>query len=83
MPRYYSREIAGLITGSFLIEKIFSIDGTGSLLIESFSSQDQPLLMFCFSFFTFVGLITNICGDLSYLLLDPRMKIGSTKNETD
>ncbi|QBF23651.1 ABC transporter permease ['Catharanthus roseus' aster yellows phytoplasma] len=75
-------EFVGLITGSFLIERIFSIDGAGRLMIEAFQTQDQPLLMFCFGFYTFISLITNILVDLSYRLLDPRIKIGSKKDES-
>ncbi|TKA88232.1 MAG: hypothetical protein PLY_0310 [Periwinkle leaf yellowing phytoplasma] len=51
-------------------------------MIEAFQTQDQPLLMFCFGFCTFISLITNILGDLSYRLLDPRIKIGSKKDES-
>ncbi|MEZ0180339.1 ABC transporter permease ['Camptotheca acuminata' phytoplasma] len=74
-------EITGLITGSFLIEKIFSVDGSGRLLLEGFNSQDQPLLMLVFVFYTLVSLISSIIGDLSYRLLDPRIKVGGKKNE--
>ncbi|GAK73610.1 ABC transporter permease subunit ['Chrysanthemum coronarium' phytoplasma] len=64
------------------MKEFFSIDGAGRLMIEAFQTQDQPLLMFCFGFCTFISLITNILGDLSYRLLDPRIKIGSKKDES-
>src|SRR5262249_19689203 len=65
--------IAILFTGSLLIEVIFSLDGLGLLGFESAISRDYPVMFGTLYFFTLLGLIMNIVGDLTYTLVDPRI----------
>lgn len=65
--------ISILFTGSLLIEVIFSLDGLGLLGFESALSRDYPVMFGTLYFFTLLGLILNIIGDLTYTLVDPRI----------
>jgi microcin C transport system permease protein len=62
-----------LFTGSLLIETIFSLDGLGLLGFESVVNRDYPVVFGTLFFFTFIGLILNLIGDLAYRLIDPRI----------
>lgn len=65
--------ISILFTGSLLIEVIFSLDGLGLLGFESAISRDYPVMFATLYFFTLLGLIMNIIGDLAYTMVDPRI----------
>ncbi|PIR37854.1 MAG: microcin ABC transporter permease [Alphaproteobacteria bacterium CG11_big_fil_rev_8_21_14_0_20_39_49] len=62
-----------LFTGSLLIETIFSLDGLGLLGFEAVVSRDYPVIFGTLFFFTIIGLILNLVGDLTYRLIDPRI----------
>jgi microcin C transport system permease protein len=62
-----------LFTGSLLIESIFSLDGLGLLGFESVVNRDYPVIFGTLFFFTLVGLLLNLIGDLTYRLIDPRI----------
>ena len=62
-----------LFTGSMLIEIIFSLNGLGLLGFEAATSRDYPVMFGTLYFFTIVGLITSIIGDVTYKLVDPRI----------
>ncbi len=65
--------ISILFTGSLLIEVIFSLDGMGLLGFESAINRDYPVMFGTLYFFTFLGLIMNLLGDLAYVATDPRI----------
>lgn len=65
--------ISILFTGSLLIEVIFSLDGLGLLGFESAISRDYPVMFGTLYFFTLLGLIMNIIGDITYTAVDPRI----------
>ena len=65
--------ISILFTGSLLIEVIFSLDGMGLLGFESAINRDYPVMFGTLYFFTFLGLIMNLLGDVAYMLTDPRI----------
>ncbi len=62
-----------LFTGALLIETIFSLDGLGLLGFESLIRRDYPVVFATLYFFTLLGLILNLIGDLTYTLVDPRI----------
>lgn len=62
-----------LFTGSMLIEVIFSLDGLGLLGFESALNRDYPVMFGTLFFFTLLGLIMNIIGDVMYMIIDPRI----------
>ncbi|PXA00298.1 peptide ABC transporter permease, partial [Staphylococcus pseudintermedius] len=55
-------------------ESIFSFPGIGKLLIESISGKDYPLMMALLLFFSFLGLLANLISDITYSIVDPRIK---------
>ncbi len=66
-----------LFTGSLLIEVIFSLDGLGLLGFEAAINRDFPVLFASLYFFSLLGLLLNLVGDLAYVLVDPRIDFES------
>ncbi len=62
-----------LFTGALLIEVIFSLDGLGLLGFEAAINRDYPVMFGTLYFFTLVGLVLGLVGDLTYMLVDPRI----------
>lgn len=62
-----------LFTGSLLIEIIFSLDGLGLLGFEAAFKRDYPVMFGTLFFFSLLGLIMNLIGDITYTLVDPRI----------
>ncbi|MAV27879.1 MAG: microcin ABC transporter permease [Gammaproteobacteria bacterium] len=60
-------------TGSVLIEVIFSLDGMGLLSYEAIIKRDYPILFGTVFCFTLIGLVMHLVGDLTYVLVDPRI----------
>jgi microcin C transport system permease protein len=60
-------------TGSLLIEVIFSLDGLGLLAFESAINRDYPVVFASLYIFTLIGLALHLIGDLTYMLVDPRI----------
>ena len=66
---------AGLITGSFIIERLFSIPGVGRLYLNSIEGRDYPVIMATTLLYAFLIMVANISVDLVYGVLDPRIKL--------
>jgi microcin C transport system permease protein len=66
-----------LFTGSVLIEIIFSLDGLGLLGFEAAFARDYPVMFGTLYFFSLVGLLLNLAGDLMYTVVDPRIDFES------
>ncbi len=62
-----------LFTGAMLIEVIFSLDGMGLLGFEATINRDYPVMFGTLYFFTLLGLVMNLIGDLAYVATDPRI----------
>ena len=62
-----------LFTGALLIEVIFSLDGLGLLGFEAAINRDYPVMFATLYFFTLLGLLLNLVGDLMYVVIDPRI----------
>lgn len=65
---------AGLLTGSVIVEKIFYIPGLGNHFIEAAMTRDPPVAMACVVVYAVVLLAANTIVDLTYSLVDPRVK---------
>ena len=72
-------QFIGILSGSFIIEKIFSVPGVGSLYINSINARDYPMFMLLTVFYTAIGLLASIVVDISYGFIDPRIRMGSKK----
>ena len=66
-----------LFTGSLLTEIIFSLDGLGLLGFEAALNRDYPVMFGTLFFFTMLGLVLNIIGDVMYHVIDPRIDFES------
>ncbi|HEY5789195.1 MAG TPA: microcin C ABC transporter permease YejB [Gammaproteobacteria bacterium] len=62
-----------LFTGALLTEIIFSLDGLGLLGFEAAINRDYPVMFGTLYFFTLLGLLLNLLGDLMYVAIDPRI----------
>ncbi|MGX9340732.1 ABC transporter permease [Mycoplasma sp. 4044] len=67
----------GLLTGSIVIETYWSVPGTSQVIINSFPKGEINIVMFNIVFFTFLSVFTEIIVDVSYVVLDPRIKYAS------
>lgn len=63
-----------MLTGSMLIEKVFSIPGIGKLAVDAMSNRDLPLLEGTVMYIAFVFVVVNLIVDVSYAFLDPRIR---------
>lgn len=70
----FGNNISFLLAGSFLIEKIFNIDGMGLLGYESVVERDYPVVMGVLVISSFLQLAGNILSDLTVAAVDPRIK---------
>jgi microcin C transport system permease protein len=66
-----------LFTGSLLTEIIFSLDGLGLLGFEAAINRDYPVMFATLYFFTLLGLVMGIIGDVMYHIIDPRIDFES------
>ena len=73
----FGSNITLILTGSFLIEKIFNIDGFGLLGFESLVERDYPVVMGILVLSSLLFIIGNILSDICVALVDPRVKFGS------
>ncbi len=65
-----------VMSGSLVIERIFSIPGVGNLYIQSIQQLDYDVFMVDCIFYSFVNLLAGIVVDLSYGFIDPRIRMG-------
>ncbi|MDA1475844.1 ABC transporter permease [Bacillus changyiensis] len=66
---------ASILTGSFVIEKIFAIPGMGKYFVESINSRDYPVIMGTTVFYSIILIIMLFLVDLAYGIIDPRIKL--------
>jgi microcin C transport system permease protein len=62
-----------LFTGALLTEIIFSLDGLGLLGWEATINRDYPVMFATLYMFTLLGLVMQLVGDITYMLVDPRI----------
>lgn len=72
-------EFISIMSGSLIIEKIFSVPGVGQLYLQSVTSLDYNFFMLLTIFYTVIGLAAGIVVDISYGFIDPRIRMGSKK----
>ncbi len=65
--------LAGLLTGSFVIENIFAIPGLGYFFVSSINDRDYPVIMGVTLFYSALIIGFNMVTDLFYRLVDPRL----------
>lgn len=76
---YLGPMIAALLTGSFVIEKLFTIPGIGYLYVDSIGNRDYTMIMGSTIFYAAILIFLNFLVDIVYGFVDPRIKLGSAK----
>jgi oligopeptide transport system permease protein len=66
---------ADLVTGSIIIESIFGAPGLGREFVESISKRDYSVIMGTAIFYAILIAIANVFVDLSYGIVDPRIRV--------
>jgi len=72
---YLGPLLAYILTGSFVVEKIFTIPGLGSEFISSITDRDYPMIMGTTIFLAFLLITMNVIVDIAYKIIDPRIKL--------
>lgn len=70
-------EFVSVLSGSMIIENIFSIPGVGMLYLTSIQVVDYDFFLLLSGFYTLVGLLAGIIVDISYGFIDPRIRMGA------
>lgn len=70
----------GILSGSLIIESIFGIPGVGGLYVKAVTGKagnpDYNFFLLISAFYTLIGLLSSIVIDISYGLIDPRIRMG-------
>ena len=69
--------LSSLIVGVVLVEVAFSLPGLGSLLVTAATAKDIPVMQGVVLLFAVVIVIANLLADVVYMLVDPRIRVGS------
>ena len=71
---YAGPEIAYIITGSMVIETVFTVGGIGSKFVSAISNRDYTMIMATTIFLASLMVVANLICDLLYKVVDPRIK---------
>lgn len=70
-------EFISVLSGSLIIERIFSIPGVGRLYLNAINAPDYDFFMLLSAFYLLIGLAAGLVIDLSYGVIDPRIRMGA------
>lgn len=70
---------ANVLGGSLVVENIFAVPGMGGLMVDSINASDHMLTVAILVFYSIISLITVLVVDVSYGLIDPRVRMGGKK----
>jgi len=68
--------LTGIMGGSLVIEKMFAVPGMGGQLVDSIMAGDHFLTVALLIFYSAISLVTILIVDLSYGIIDPRIRVG-------
>ncbi|MDY2753774.1 MAG: ABC transporter permease [Blautia obeum] len=71
---YIGPMTAGIMTGSFVTEKIYAIPGMGKFYVEAINNRDYTVIMGTTMFYAAIAAIMILAVDIAYAFLDPRIK---------
>ena len=71
---YLGTLIAALLTGSFIVERLFAIPGIGKYFVQSVGDRDYNIILGITVFFGIFVVVCNIVVDVLYVIIDPRVK---------
>ena len=67
--------IAGILTGSLVVEKIFAVPGLGKYFFSSIINRDYPMIMGTTIFLGVLIVIMTLLSDIAYKVFDPRIDL--------
>ena len=73
---YLGPAIAGLVTGSLVVEQIFGLPGIGRYFVQGALNRDYTLVMGVVILFATLIITLNLIADILYRVLDPRVRLG-------
>jgi len=74
LATHFGNNISLILMGSYLVEKIFNIDGMGLLGLESVIERDYPVVMGILVISSLLFMLGNILSDICVAIVDPRVK---------
>ena len=69
-----------IMGGSLVIETLFSVPGIGTLITDSITTRDYTVTLAALLFYSFISVGTILIVDLSYGIIDPRIRLGAKNN---
>ena len=72
---YLGPVMAGIITGSFVVESTFSIPGLGKYYVQSVLNRDYPVIMATTVVLSALVILMNLVVDIAYKIVDPRITL--------
>ena len=69
-----------IMGGSLVVETIFAVPGIGGIMKESINANDYSLALGSMLFYSFISILTIFIVDVSYGIIDPRIRLGAKKN---
>ena len=72
---YVGPMVAYILTGSMVVENIFTIGGLGSTFVTSITVRDYTTIMAVTIFLAILMVIANLITDVIYKMVDPRIKL--------
>jgi len=73
---YIGPMIAAILTGSFVVEKVFTIPGIGKYFVQSVSDRDYTMIIGTTVFYAVLYVVMVLLVDVAYSLIDPRIRLG-------
>lgn len=70
---------ATIMGGSLVVENIFAVPGMGGLMIDAINSSDHYVTIAILVFYSLISLVTMLVVDVSYGIIDPRIRVGGRK----
>lgn len=72
---YFGPMLANIVTGSLVVEQIFSVPGVGRTFVNSITGRDYPLIMGTTIVLAILIVVMNLVSDILYTVVDPRIKL--------
>jgi len=70
---------AWVLGGSLVVERVFGIPGVGSLMVDAITTRDHTMAVAVLIFYSAVYLVTILLVDISYVIIDPRVRLGRSR----
>jgi oligopeptide transport system permease protein len=72
-------QFIGILSGSIILERLYGIPGIGGLFITAITQKDYNVVMVDMAIFTLIGLFAGLLVDITYGIVDPRIRMGARK----